>query len=161
MASHKSGGGIGQPLHWSERERRLWILVLFICSILIYAARSSLSVSIVEMASEFDWNKRTCGIILSSFFWGYSATQVIGGQLGDKYGGELVLWTSALVWGGAVLSISIVASISTTLVFVAHLTNGLSQGVYFPAIASLLTTRVSDENRSFVNGADTCWTTTR
>ena len=60
MASHKSGGGIGQPLHWSERERRLWILVLFICSILIYAARSSLSVSIVEMASEFDWNKRTC-----------------------------------------------------------------------------------------------------
>ena len=61
MASHKTGGGgIGQPLHWSERERKLWILVLFICSILIYAARSSLSVSIVEMASEFDWNKKTC-----------------------------------------------------------------------------------------------------
>ena len=53
---------------------------------------------------------------------------MIGGQLGDKYGGELVLWTSALVWGGAVLAISIVASISNTLVFVAHFTNGLSQG---------------------------------
>ena len=49
-----------EPLHWNDRERKLWIIVLFICSILLYAARTSLSVSIVEMASEFDWNKKTC-----------------------------------------------------------------------------------------------------
>ena len=62
MVGQKSvgGGGIGQPLHWTDRERKLWIIVLFICSILVYAARTSLSVSIVEMASEFDWNKKTC-----------------------------------------------------------------------------------------------------
>ena len=62
MVGQKSvgGGGIGQPLHWNDRERKLWIIVLFICSILVYAARTSLSVSIVEMASEFDWNKKTC-----------------------------------------------------------------------------------------------------
>ena len=53
---------------------------------------------------------------------------MLGGQLGDRYGGELVLWTSALVWGSSVFSISLVASISNSLVFIAHLTNGLSQG---------------------------------
>ena len=62
MVGQKSvgGGGIGQPLHWTDRERKLWIIVLFICSILLYAVHTSLSVSIVEMASEFDWNKKTC-----------------------------------------------------------------------------------------------------
>ena len=53
---------------------------------------------------------------------------MLGGQLGDRYGGELVLWTSALVWGSSVFSISLVASISNSLVFIAHLLNGLSQG---------------------------------
>ena len=53
---------------------------------------------------------------------------MLGGQLGDRYGGELVLWTSALVWGSSVFSISLVASISNSLVFIAHLMNGLSQG---------------------------------
>ena len=53
---------------------------------------------------------------------------MLGGQLGDRYSGELVLWTSALVWGSSVFSISLVASISNSLVFIAHLMNGLSQG---------------------------------
>lgn len=58
----QSGGssGLGQPLLWSERERRVWILLLFLGSVLCYAGRNTLSVSIVEMATEFNWNKKIC-----------------------------------------------------------------------------------------------------
>jgi len=31
------------------------------------------------------------GVVLSTFFVGYALTQVLGGQLADKYGGKAVL----------------------------------------------------------------------
>ena len=34
---------------------------------------------------EFDWTKRTIGLVDSSFFWGYLITQVPGGFLASKY----------------------------------------------------------------------------
>ena len=39
------------------------------------------------------------GTVLSSFFWGYSLTQVLGGYLSDKIGAERVLLASGLGWG--------------------------------------------------------------
>ena len=53
-------GGLGQPLHWSDKEKKIWIPFLFLGSVLIYAGRGSLSVSIVEMATLFNWDKRIC-----------------------------------------------------------------------------------------------------
>lgn len=52
--------GLGQPLHWSDKERRLWVGLLFVGCVLCYAGRNSMAVSIVEMSSEFNWNKRAC-----------------------------------------------------------------------------------------------------
>lgn len=39
-----------------------------------YATRSCISTSIVPMAEEFGWDKKTCGTVLSSFFAGYCIT---------------------------------------------------------------------------------------
>ena len=39
------------------------------------------------------------GTVLSSFFWGYSLTQVLGGYLSDRIGAERVLLASGLGWG--------------------------------------------------------------
>ena len=39
--------------------------------------RVNLSVAIVYMAAEFDWNQKTNGMILGMFFYGYVLTQVI------------------------------------------------------------------------------------
>ena len=39
------------------------------------------------------------GTVLSSFFWGYSLTQVLGGYLSDRFGAERVLLASGLGWG--------------------------------------------------------------
>lgn len=38
----------------------------------------------VAMSQDFGWNKKEAGIVLSSFFWGYCLTQVVGGHLGDR-----------------------------------------------------------------------------
>ena len=39
--------------------------------------RVNLSVAIVYMASDFDWDEKTNGVILGMFFYGYVLTQVI------------------------------------------------------------------------------------
>ncbi|GAB0100078.1 MFS domain-containing protein [Sergentomyia squamirostris] len=71
----------------------------------VYALRASLSVAIVAMTAkrnhilengtmiqiqEFTWNSDQQGVVLSSFFWGYACTQIVGGVLATKYGGNIV-----------------------------------------------------------------------
>jgi MFS transporter, ACS family, solute carrier family 17 (sodium-dependent inorganic phosphate cotransporter), other len=39
---------------------------------------------------EFPWDSKQKGYVLSSFFYGYLCTQIIGGVLAAKIGGNLV-----------------------------------------------------------------------
>lgn len=39
---------------------------------------------------EFDWDSKTQGLVLSSFFYGYISTQLLGGWLGARIGGKRV-----------------------------------------------------------------------
>ncbi|XP_077316458.1 voltage-gated purine nucleotide uniporter SLC17A9 isoform X3 [Lithobates pipiens] len=85
--------------HWSEWEARLWMFTLLAGTCFLYCARSSLPICAVSMSEQFGWNKKQTGLALSSFFWGYCLTQIAGGHLSDKVGGERVLLVSALLWG--------------------------------------------------------------
>lgn len=51
---------------------------------LLYCARVSMPVCAASMSQDFGWNKKEAGVVLSSFFWGYCLTQVVGGHLGDR-----------------------------------------------------------------------------
>jgi MFS family permease len=55
--------------------------------------RSNISIAILPMTKEFNWTEVEKGFILSSFFYGYMATQTLGGYMSDKYGGKQVLFT--------------------------------------------------------------------
>jgi MFS transporter, ACS family, solute carrier family 17 (sodium-dependent inorganic phosphate cotransporter), other len=39
----------------------------------------------------FDWNSKEKGYILSSFYYGYVCTQIVGGVIAAKIGGNLVI----------------------------------------------------------------------
>jgi ACS family sodium-dependent inorganic phosphate cotransporter len=40
--------------------------------------------------ADFDWDSKMQGLVLSSFFYGYIVTQVLGGWLAGRYGGNTV-----------------------------------------------------------------------
>ena len=74
----------------------MWIITLCTVAILIcYADRTNISFAIVSMASEFQWTESYKGTILSVFFIGYAATQLVGGALADRIGGKSVLAAGA------------------------------------------------------------------
>ena len=63
-----------------------------------YADRSNISTAIIPMASQFQWDSFYSGIVLSSFWLGYACTQIVGGTLADRYGGEALLVFAMLTW---------------------------------------------------------------
>ncbi len=46
---------------------------------------------------EFNWNSRTQGLILASFYWGYIMSQIPAGVLAEKYGGKYVFGIGVLL----------------------------------------------------------------
>uniref|UniRef100_A0A8C6T3I4 Voltage-gated purine nucleotide uniporter SLC17A9 n=1 Tax=Neogobius melanostomus TaxID=47308 RepID=A0A8C6T3I4_9GOBI len=78
---------------------RLWTVVLFLGTCLLYCARMTMPICAVSMAEQFHWSHKESGMVLGSFFWGYCFTQIFGGYVSDRVGGEKVLLLAAAAWG--------------------------------------------------------------
>jgi ACS family sodium-dependent inorganic phosphate cotransporter len=111
----------------------LCFLSTFIC----YLDRVNISVAIIPMAAELGWSLSTQGVVLSAFFYGYLATQVLGGWLADRHGGKLVLGIAVLWWSLFTLLTPPVAG-SLALLFAVRVALGMGEGVGFPATYSII-----------------------
>lgn len=118
----------------------------FSSNLLCYMDRMNLSVVAPVMMAEFGWGEATMGIILSSFFWGYTALQVPGGWLADRYGGKRVLGMGVAWWSFFTLLTPLTRSLSLLLIVRSLL--GMGEGVNFPAIHSLVSRWVPVYERS-------------
>ncbi|XP_025419440.1 vesicular glutamate transporter 1-like isoform X2 [Sipha flava] len=130
----------GQPSFWKQR-RNMVGLFAFLGFFNVYTLRVNLSVGIVAMTSstdteksEFDWSPQLRGTILSSFFYGYISTQLIGGLLGSKLGGVKLIGIGVL--GTSVLTIltPMAARYSVYLVIFLRVVEGVFEGVVYPGI---------------------------
>ncbi|XP_071042407.1 sialin-like isoform X2 [Parasteatoda tepidariorum] len=83
---------------------------------------------------KYNWNSKTQGWILGSYYYGYVTTQIPGGVLAEKIGAK---W----VFGGGVLATSVfsllsplAASLGTTAFICVRVLQGLADGVTSPSI---------------------------
>jgi MFS transporter, ACS family, solute carrier family 17 (sodium-dependent inorganic phosphate cotransporter), other len=125
------------PLRQYCPRRFILIGLCFLSTLICYIDRVNMSVAIIPMAEEFKWAQTTRGIVLSSFFYGYLATQVLGGWLADRYGGKVVLGFGVLWWSIFTLLTPPAAAVSLAVLFIARVGMGLGEGVAFPAIHNL------------------------
>lgn len=87
---------------------------------------------------EFDWNEVTQGLILSSFFYGYTVTNLLGGRAAEILGGKLVFGSGVVITAIFTLISPICAKVSTGLFITVRVLVGASQGIVFPAMNSML-----------------------
>ena len=88
-----------------RKKRYFVVFMAFLGLFNVYALRVNLSVAIVAMTEtrtvqningtvsyvqDFPWDSKKKGLVLSSFFYGYLMTQVAGGVLAAKIGGNIV-----------------------------------------------------------------------
>ncbi|XP_014477312.1 PREDICTED: solute carrier family 17 member 9 [Dinoponera quadriceps] len=138
---------------WTRKERQRWFLLLLVGTCLIYATRTSVPLLIPIVSKEKHWSKPDSGVILSSFFWGYTLTQVASGYISDKIGGQKVLWISALGWSVTTFFMPEVINFSkgkTSILLVAtvRMINGAFQGMHFPSMISLISQRLHETERA-------------
>jgi len=144
--------------HWSKYQRNVWTANLFILTAILFAARVAMPVCAAAMAKEFGWSKAELGAIMGSFFWGYVTTQILGGYMADKIGGDKVLWISSLLWGSLTLITPrlthISSSMASTIVIssVTRVLLGIFQGVHYPSMMSLLGKKICETKRSLPVG---------
>ncbi len=120
---------------WPQRFNVIGLCALatFIC----FLDRVNISVAIIPMAGELGWSLSTQGLVLSAFFWGYLATQVLGGWLADRYGGARVLGLAVVWWSAFTLLTPPVVG-SLLLLFAVRVGLGMGEGVAFPATYSII-----------------------
>jgi MFS transporter, ACS family, solute carrier family 17 (sodium-dependent inorganic phosphate cotransporter), other len=81
-------------------------------------------------ASEFDWSPELRGAILSSFFYGYISTQLIGGLLGAKIGGVKLIGYGVLCTAILTILTPAAARYSVYLVIVLRVIEGVFEVWY-------------------------------
>ena len=130
-------------------KRYIISLLAFLGFCNVYMMRVNLSVAIVAMTrnytveyddgtieyhQDFDWDSGLQGIILSSFFYGYIATQIIGGMLAEKFGGRSLFGIGILSTAIFTL-LSPLAALGGTWVFIfLRVLMGLVEGVTYPSM---------------------------
>ncbi|XP_060064477.1 sialin-like [Ylistrum balloti] len=105
---------------------------------------------IVNQAVEFDWDEATQGFILSSFFYGYVATQIPGGWLAGKFGGKQLFGLSVLIPGILTIFTPLVTKLGADALIVTRVLEGLAEGLTFPALATMLGHWVPEMERTII-----------
>lgn len=76
------------PPGYLATRRAPVVLLCFVAFILCNLDRVNMSIAVIPLAAQHGWTSTQMGLVQSSFFWGYLATQILGGLAADKYGGE-------------------------------------------------------------------------
>ena len=140
----------GKPLKNLSTNLLKIIILCFCASILCFLDRVNISVAAHFIMAHYGWNETQMGIIFSAFFAGYVIFMIPGGVLADRYGPKRVLTAGVTFW--SVFTIlnplfSRIWSMSLCRYMV-----GTGQGVYWPAVNTLIARHVSVYDRTKVIG---------
>ena len=62
------------------------------------SARVTMSITMPAVSQHLGWDKQVSGTALSAFFCGYVCTNILGGHLADRVGGETVICYAGVGW---------------------------------------------------------------
>ncbi|CAF1302986.1 unnamed protein product [Adineta steineri] len=167
---------IHEPWHRRIFARHIvatWTFFGFLC---LYMLRVNLSVAIVAMTTpqsatnqsveacpspndssstpakhgDFDWDPRTQGHVLGSFFYGYILSQFIGGILAERFGAKWIFGCGLLGAGLLTLLSPIAAKTHVGLLIATRVLIGVFEGPAFPAAGALWSQWVPPLERSII-----------
>lgn len=140
---------------WGRNEKRLWFVTLWLGTSMLYSTRTTMPLLVPAVAGELKWSKTDSGTVLSSFFWGYTLTQVLGGYFSDRIGGQRVIYYAAIGWSLVTLAMPDILlaapkswPYAIPFIVTVRILNGACQGVHFPSMISLTTQNLSAAERT-------------
>lgn len=89
----------------------------------------NMSVAVIPMAKELGWTATERGLVSSSFFWGYSLTQIPAGWVSTRIGGARVLLAGVAIWSVGTLIAPPAAHLGLVALCATRLFVGLGEGL--------------------------------
>jgi MFS transporter, ACS family, D-galactonate transporter len=133
------------------QEIPLALMLLVISVFISYVDRGNLSVAAPLLKTELGLSASRMGILLSSFFWGYTVCLFVCGWFIDRFDVNRVLAVGFLLWSLATAAMGMVHGFVTLLV--TRLLLGMGESVSFPCYSKILAQRLPEDQRGFANGA--------
>jgi len=96
-----------------------------------------MSVAILPISTEFNYDESQSGYVLSSFFLGYMCLQIPSGTIASKYGGKTLLTLGILLPSVLTVATPAVAHSLTGLIAI-RIATGITEGVTYPALHALM-----------------------
>ncbi len=84
----------------TKRTHVRWFILamIFMVTVFNYVDRATLSIAAPSMRHDLGFDALTMGIAFSAFGWAYTAMQIPGGLILDRFGARVVLGLSLIVW---------------------------------------------------------------
>lgn len=127
-------------------------LTLLVVSVFInYVDRGNLSVAAPLLKAELGVTASRIGILLSSFFWGYTVFLFVCGWFVDHFDVNRVLAVGFLLWSLVTAATGLVHGFTALLLM--RLFLGTGESVSFPCYSKIFAQHLSEQERGFANGA--------
>jgi MFS family permease len=126
-------------------------LVLLVVAVLInYVDRGNLALAAPLLKIEWGMSASQLGILLSAFFWTYTALQFVMGLFVDRWGANRMMAFGFLAWSLATILTGAAMGFATLLWL--RLLLGVGESVMFPASSKILAEHLPEHARGFANG---------
>ncbi|KAI8468510.1 MAG: carbohydrate transporter [Monoraphidium minutum] len=127
-----------------------WRLVamMSVAFVLCNMDKVNMSVAVIPMARDLGWSATDRGLVSSSFFWGYSLTQVPAGWISTRIGGAKVLMAGVALWSFGTLIAPPAAHLGLWALCASRVLVGLGEGFAPSAATSVLARQVPSTERS-------------
>ncbi|HEY2472775.1 MAG TPA: MFS transporter [Terracidiphilus sp.] len=126
-------------------------LILLALAVLInYIDRGNLALAAPLLKVEWGTTASQLGLLLSAFFWTYTALQFVMGLFVDRFGASRLMALGFLVWSIATMLTG--AAIGFVSLLALRLLLGVGESVMFPASSKILAKHLPEHARGFANG---------
>ncbi|XP_047106275.1 sialin-like [Schistocerca piceifrons] len=105
-----------------------------------------------QTTGDFDWDAQTQAEVLASYYYGYVATQLLGGFLGEKYGARYICGPGLFIAGLLTVVSPWTAYVNTYFFMVVRALEGAASGVVVPSLQSLVSKWFPPEERTRLSG---------
>jgi ACS family D-galactonate transporter-like MFS transporter len=136
----------------ARSNARLLILTLISVGTLInYLDRSVLGIAAPLLTKDLSLSAGVMGMVFSAFSWTYTAAQIPGGVLLDRFGTRLVYFFSVVLW--SLFTLLQGAAVGLVSLLACRFGLGMAEAPCFPANSRVLGTWFPQGERARANGA--------
>ncbi len=135
------------------RARYVILALISIGTMINYLDRTILGIAAPALTAELGISAAVMGIIFSAFSWSYTAMQIPGGILLDRFGSRIIYFMSLTLWSLFTALHGLVNNIWTLLAM--RLGLGVAEAPCFPTNSRIVATWVPQQERAMATGVYT------